>query len=516
MRPTSLTASPLCAVGLVCALAAVAGCGNDASESWFGVALPPGLGDPHRPVVDVSAVRVAPATVPDGEEAHGELDGDRIAEYAREITDFSVADRAAGHQAWGRVTGRAAAAATSRWVAEQFNRAGLAQVEMQEYEGSQGLWWPTSWEVRLLGDDRFGEGTLDVVLESAFPSLGIDLPEGGLTAGLVDAGSLDDETRPDLDVAGKVAVLRVRPASGVYSVRGPTVDRSRELFERGAVAVLTIVEQTGNMHVRDFRNCGGPCFALGTADGAFLSEVMAAAGVAGLGDALSVQLQLEAEVDPSPVGHNVLGIVPGASEENIIVNAHVDGWFDGAGDNGDGLAVLIAMARHFAQPEHRLDRTLVFVASGGHHTPGLNGPSNVVAMNPELTANTVLVLNLEHVAQYLIPSGDWTVGDTEQPMSFGISNLAPFIVDLGQRARSRYGFNINEEFRASVPGDLGGYRSLGVPRVQAIHSGTMYHTSGDVFGTLSVEGLERAARFYTYFVQGVAAASREELHTEGS
>jgi Zn-dependent M28 family amino/carboxypeptidase len=58
----------------------------------------------------------------------------------------------------------------------------------------------------------------------------------------------------------------------------------------------------------------------------------------------------------------------------VIVNAHADGWFDAAGDNGDGLAVLIALARHFAkapQPE----RTLLFVASGGHHGGGMNGLS---------------------------------------------------------------------------------------------------------------------------------------------
>ena len=35
-------------------------------------------------------------------------------------------------------------------------------------------------------------------------------------------------------------------------------------------------------------------------------------------------------------------------------------------------------------------------------------------------------------------------------------------------------------------GDLGGYAPLNVPRVQAIHSGPMYHTSGDVLDSISV------------------------------
>jgi hypothetical protein len=67
------------------------------------------------------------------------------------------------------------------------------------------------------------------------------------------------------------------------------------------------------------------------------------------------------------------------------------------------------------------------------------------------------------------------------------------------------------ELGTGVPGDLGGYAPLGVPRVQAIHAGPLYHTSGDVFQSISVEGLERAARFYAYFISGVAEASRGEL-----
>ena len=31
----------------------------------------------------------------------------------------------------------------------------------------------------------------------------------------------------------------------------------------------------------------------------------------------------------------------------------------------------------------------MFVASAGHHSPGLNGPSNFIALNPALAANTV-------------------------------------------------------------------------------------------------------------------------------
>ena len=132
-------------------------------------------------------------------------------------------------------------------------------------------------------------------------------------------------------------------------------------------------------------------------------------------------------------------------------------------------------------------------------------------MNPELAARVVLVLNLEHVAQLEIRSGDWTVGPEEQRMRFGISNQAPFLAEVARRGVERYGLRLDPLFRATVPGDLGGYRSLGVPRVQAIHSGPMYHTSGDVLETISVPGLERAGRFYAFFVREIASAARSAL-----
>jgi hypothetical protein len=485
------------------------------STGWYGTWLPAGLGDPHRPVVDLRGVTAPPPRVPGGEESYSDLAGARIRRDLETVIGFSRQSRAAGERVWGRVTGFPAAAATHDWVAGQFRAAGLQGVQVQAYDASAPMWWATSWEARVLGAEAYGAGSRDVVLETAVPTSGSEIAGGTLTAPLVHVGSVTDAALPAIDVKGKIAVQHVKPAQGAYSERGRTTERARELSARGAVAVLNVIEQTGNMHVRDFGNCGAPCFNLGTDDGRFLESVMAKARQAAPPAALRVQLTLEASMRTGLKGQNTFGLIPAKSGsvagESIIVNAHVDGWYDAAGDNADGLAVLLAMARHFARPEHRLERALVFVASGGHHSTGLNGPSNFVRLNPDLASRAVLVLNLEHIAQLRIVSGQWTVQATEQPMNFGITNSAPFLIDVGKRGVERYGFNLNPTFGTSVAGDLGGYAPLNVPRVQAIHSGPMYHTSGDVLETISVPGLERAARFYTFFVTEVAKAPRTAI-----
>lgn len=108
----------------------------------------------------------------------------------------------------------------------------------------------------------------------------------------------------------------------------------------------------------------------------------------------------------------------------------------------------------------------------------------------------------------------WLLGALEAanfPLPFSLELSLDLSPDAGQRGMARYDFQLNPEFRASVPGDLGGYRPLGVPRVQAIHSGPMYHASGDMLETISVPGLERAAHFYVFFVREVAMASRDDI-----
>src|SRR5688572_10292050 len=329
-----------------------------AGSAWFGVPLPAGLGDQHRPILDVSKATPAAAVVPPGEERHRELAGPVIRKHLEAIVGFAVADRARGEKAWGRITGFRGADETHAWVLQQFKSAGLRDVETQTYAGTQAVWQPRSWQVKL------SSGTVGVVLESAFPTSGSRLASR-ISAPLVMVGATSG-VMPDTDVKDQVAVQTLHPQAGAYSERTRTTERARELAKRGALAVLNIVEQAGNMHVRDFSNCGVPCFNLGNDDGRFLKDVMARAN----GAELRVEIDLAVDMREGLKGHNTVGVVPGRrDDELVIVNAHADGWFDAAGDNGDGLAVLVALARHFAKPEHQPERTLFFVASGGHHGP---------------------------------------------------------------------------------------------------------------------------------------------------
>jgi hypothetical protein len=442
--------------------------------------------------------------VPPGEESNRDLAGATIRKDLEAIVGISRADSARGEKAWGRITGFRGGDEAHAWVLQQFKAAGLRDAETQTYTATQATWHPKNWSVHVVGD------RVEVALASAFPTSGSQM-DGMKIATLVDVGKVTDPALPNVEVKGKIAVQRLHPQAGAFSERTRTVERAQQLAKRGALAILNVIEQAGNMYVRDFSNCGVPCFNIGSDDGRFLTQVLARAKAKG--EELDARIDLQAEMLEGLQGHNTIGFIPGRrTDEMVIVNAHADGWFDAAGDNGDGLAVLIALARHFAKPEHQPERTLMFVASGGHHGAGMNGPGNLVAMNPELKGKVVLVLNLEHVAQFQFRNDPFRVDSAEQPMGFGMSNEAPAIAAIARTAMQRYGFALRPDFSNSIAGDLGGYAPLGVARVQAIHAGPMYHTSGDTLDTISTPGLERAARFYAFFVSEIARTSKGDLN----
>lgn len=496
------------------------------AEPWFGVALPPRLGGANAVIVGPRGPR--PVIVPPGDPAAPEFaastiraDLDAIVSFAR---DSRTSKEIGSGQLWGRVAGFPSATRTVAWAVDQFNRAGIARVETQRFvqETKAPFWLPLSWEVRLLGDPAFGAGSPDVVLDSAMPLSPSQIPAGALAAPLVFVGSANAALLNHIDVRGKIAVQLVIPQAHMVFERNPVVPRAQELFERGAVAVINILRQPGNERAMDFSNCGGPCFNLGGRDGHFLERVLDEAARSGRSLEVRARMSLEAESRTGLSAENAVAVIPGSrSTEAIVIDAHVDAWFDGAGDNADGLAVMVALARHFARPANRPERTMVFLASAGHHSPGLNGPRAFLAANPELATQAVLLLNIEHVAQRnfsparSVGSDGYreTVADTgEAPIVAGVSNGSAFLNALIEQGVERYGVNFVSEPSDMESGETGGFRSLPIARLTIMQAPPLYHTTGEGLDVISTPGLERMARFFGYFLKQVDRAPVEQIN----
>jgi Zn-dependent M28 family amino/carboxypeptidase len=220
-----------------------------------------------------------------------------------------------------------------------------------------------------------------------------------------------------------------------------------------------------------------------------------------------------------------VAVIAGQSKQAIIVNAHADAWFDGANDNADGLAVALGLAAKYAKGP-KPDRTLVFMISAGHHTG--NGAAAFIAKHPEIIADSLLVMNLEHLAQIAVTqaprldpeasgygSGSWAATSAETPKLIGAVGTTPYVTELMRRASQQYGVVTSYGPSASVPGDLGAYTRTGIAAVQLISSEVYYHSSGDNPSTISPAGMERVAAFFDDFIMALTKAPAQKIKPGG-
>ncbi|MFL6787726.1 MAG: M28 family metallopeptidase, partial [Sphingomicrobium sp.] len=203
--------------------------------------------------------------------------------------------------------------------------------------------------------------------------------------------------------------------------------------------------------------------------------------------------------------HNVVGILPGASrpDETVIYTAHWDHLgiglpdasgdriYNGAIDNGTGLAQLIEQARAFAA-EPRTQRSVVFMAVTAEEK-GLLG-SEYYAANPLYPlAKTAGMINTD-VMGVLGPARDFTIRGNQK---FGLLDM---LVEEGARRGRRYtpdprpetgGFFRSDHFtlaKAGVPAmSFGPGQDLvngGAERAkawQANYTAKMYHQPADEY-----------------------------------
>jgi hypothetical protein len=424
-------------------------------------------------------------------------------------------------QMWGRISGFPSSATTVEWAVDQFRKAGITDVKTQAItqDEKSSLWLPLSWKVTLLGEPSFGGGSNDVVLESALPVGPSSIPNGTMTAPLVYVGAASPAVLQHIDVKGKIAVQLIVPQGHMLFERGAVDSRAEELVKRGAIGVFNLVRLPGNELSRDFSDCGNPCFNIGGRDGLFLESILDRAAEAKAN--VRVRVDLAAQTYRGLKAINGVAVIRGSSDEVIVLNAHVDGWFDGAGDNGDGLAVLVALARHFAKPANKPQRTIAFVASAGHHTPGINGPRSFVTANPELAKKAVMLVNIEHVAQRNFSPSRTTSADGyreaiadsgEAPIAVGVTNNSPFLQELVDGGPARFGVNFISDRSTFQSGEAGGWAGLSVAKVCVMQAPPLYHTTGEVLDVISAPGLERIARFLASFVSAVDRAPRERIN----
>jgi hypothetical protein len=123
---------------------------------------------------------------------------------------------------------------------------------------------------------------------------------------------------------------------------------------------------------------------------------------------VEAEIVVDAEARPA-VSHNVIGTLPGASPEWVVIGSHHDGPWDSAVEDASGTALVLGQALYWAQvPAAERPHNLLFLLNGGHMSGGA-GLKAFVSRNADWLDRVVLELHLEHVAREARGEGDHLV-----------------------------------------------------------------------------------------------------------
>ncbi len=493
------------------------------TEAWFGLDLPDKReqrSDRHRTAYQTPDFSPLSLRLPVTEDPYTDIDGSEVLRYIADIIDITNAQRPAGEKFWGRIAGSAAEQATAEFLAEKFREFGLANVRTETVIG-KNQWWPRDWAVSLVASTAYGVGTRDHQFKSAFPALHLGtgaLQIDELEAELIYVGLGQPVDLLNRDVVGKIAVVRAEflPDPFFQTSRG----RIEEIVSAGAVGVVIIVDAPGN-HQYALEEIGSlhvPSFILGGDDGRFLEDVLVAAGST---DPPKMRMSMHSEIREAWEGKNVVGTLPGKTDECLIILAHLDGYFESANDNAGGLASLLALARYFSGAK-KLNRTLVFVGTSAHHEFS-DGARAFIAAHPDTLEKTALVFNVEHpssiksyyrgplaLSRGTLP-GQLMATTSQGERSVTISNGNKLLMSIYQEGIDRYGLVVGAMMERRPNGDAFDFFRAGKIVVQILDANLWFHSSGDRLETIHENGLERATRLYAYLLDNIDQVSRDEL-----
>ena len=428
---------------------------------------------------------------------YADIRGERLKGILLEVDAISLADRDAGNVFWGRNVGTAGHEATQDWVERYFRENGLEDVHRQPFD-LQPQWTPRSWELTFSSDETTFR------LESARPPQGAaSTPPGGLEFELVWVGTGSEADYLGRDVSGKAVLVQDIPRPGTLRHTLRTEGAAARAYERGAAAVGIVYGISDNFAVWQ-RTGDGPGFNVGYADGMRLRDML------GQGQRVTVKLQVESQMVSGLTAASVWGTLPGTTDEEILVIAHMDGYFQSALDNASGLAVMMGLVEHFSKvPRSERRRTIRFLGSVGHH--GGPGTSWLHDNRETALANTAFAINLEHVAvartKYWGPR--LRMMNAVSPMRWWLYG-SPGALDVVLDAFNRFNVGITADLEPGASGEMGRI-ARDVPSMQVITSPEIKHTEQDTPEWIPAVGLEQIGRAYAKIIDELNALERREI-----
>jgi hypothetical protein len=438
-----------------------------------------------------------------GQEAYKDVDGYRIKDLIRKFTAISLRSFDDGEQYWGRITGTKYDRMTTELMAEEFSRLGLT-VTRQPFTVKE-LWYPTHWEGTYKTDAKTAPLLTLFPINETKPT-----PPTGITAEAIWVGV---GAAPDLagrDLRGKAVLVYSTFVPGGRSLsasdRAGLFNSDTLVTKAGAAMIINVIAVPGNGQFNPEGAPSGPdavpTLTISQDEGFLLRDMLAA------GKKVQIGLKLDIAERAGQPSQNVYAVLPGASEEEVMVMAHTDGFFQGAMDNASGMATAIDIARHYAAiPQPQRPRTMVFVATPDHHH-GETGRDLMIKSHN--WSKVALVLNAEHTSQTLLYfyNADLMTSNAVSARRWFASG-SPEFQQLVKHTLSDFNVSVYKVPEARAGGSLGAVSPF-APSFHIIDH-VIYHTSLDTPELVPAVGLGWSERAFLSIIDSANKMTMAQL-----
>lgn len=437
------------------------------------------------------------------QKAYADINGERMKRDIVALAKINMKHRDAARpplQWWGRFPGTPADAEGSKYMLDEFQRLGLKTYSVP-YTLPED-WRPTRFDASYTAADgnRINLSTIFPAADTKVP------PSGGITAEAVWVGIGAEPDFAGKNVSGKAVIIYSMfvPGGRSHSAsdRARLFDANTRAAAKGAAMIINVMGVPGN---GQFQPEGGnpdvTQFTLSQDEGFALRDRLAA------GERITIRANLVV-----PPMHDIQtafhwAVLPGQTDEQIMVMAHTDGFFQAATDNGGGMASALELARHYAaRPIHQRPRTMVFLLFPDHHHGEV---ARRVHIDPSYNWSKVaLKLTLEHPSETNLVLYNNNLTATNQ-MSATRWNA------LGSPEFEKMCLDELVDFGNAVYGiEDGPKNGAYAPSFHTINH-VIYHTSLDAPELVPAEGQARATRAFASIIDKANQMSMAQLRGPG-
>lgn len=319
----------------------------------------------------------------------------------------------------------------------------------------------------------------------------IGTPEGGVTGEVVRFETLDAlKSAPMTGLEGKIVFVdevmaRTQDGSGYGVAVEKRSGAANEAGKRGALAA--IIRSVGtdshrNPHTGAMRYKDGvrrvPIAALSNPDADQLARALRHAR-----GSVKVRLDIAVDIRDKTTSGNVIGDIPGKSDEIIAIGGHLDSWDLGTGaiDDAAGAAITMAAAKLVAGLKGKPERTIRVILWGSEERGLIGARAYIKAHQNELSRYVVAAesdLGADRIWQLRTH-----VGESALPKTALIARaLHPLGIDPGDN-------------QSDGGSDTSTFEKAGVPVLELYQSAWKYfdihHTPDDTLDKVDPDALEQ-------------------------